>query len=294
MTRLRIAVVLLIAWLVAVVVVGQWSSTLRFSPAAIFLLLASGVVLVAVPRLRQFKAAFVLAAPLVLLPAAKWVTGAPMAGAALPTTVIEAGALLATVVLARHASASMASFEEAVAHLIVGQAGERRARYGEVYREVRRARLHQRPLTVLTLGYDSWSVNQALERILQEAREAIAKRYLQARLAEVLSENIDDTNIVAWRGDYFLVVLPEVAPEALSATIQRLRRASQEKAGVAVKIGTAGLPEDAITLDGLIEKAMEDMQTDLAPAPGPLPAGSNLVLAGQTRQEPSHANVDHQ
>jgi hypothetical protein len=200
MTRLRIAVVVLVVWLVAVVVVGQWSATLHFSPAAIFLLLASGVILLAVPRLQQFKAAVVLAVPLLLLPAAKWITGAPLAGAALPTTVIEAGALLALVLLARHASASIASFEEAVAYLTVGQAGERRARYGEVYREVRRARLHQRPLTVLTLGYDGRLVNQALERILQEAHEAIAKRYLQARLAEVLSETIDDTNNVPCPG----------------------------------------------------------------------------------------------
>ena len=294
MTKLRIAVVLLVGWLSAVILFGLWSAAVRFSPAAILLLLATAVALLAVSWLRRVKTLLVLAALVVILPAAKWATGTPMVGAALPTTIIEICALLATGLLARNAGASIASFEEAVTHMIVGQDGERRARYGEVYREVRRARLHQRPLTVLTLSYDGQSVDLALERILHEAREAIANRYLHARLAEVLSENIDDTNIVAWRGDHFLVVLPETAPEALTATVQCLRRASQEKAGVAVKIGIAGLPDDAVTLDGLIEKATEEMRADVAPTPGAVSPASNLMLAGRPIKETSHANVDRQ
>jgi GGDEF domain-containing protein len=293
MNKIRVSVVLLLLWLLSFYLVDWWSPRLKFAPAADVLLLATTVGLLAIPGLQNLKLGLLLPALIALLLAAKWATGAPLLDGGLPNTVTEACALTVTALLARYVSSGIAAFEEAVVHMTVGQIKERRARYGEVYNEVRRARLHHRPLSVLAVRYEGTSVNVAHDRIVHEAQEAMVKHYLLASVAKVLNDALDDFNIVARRGDHFLVLLPETPAEALPETIQRLRRASLEQVGINLQIGAACLPDDATTLEGLMDKATAGMQSDEVSAAMAQPV-NNFELEGVSMPEASHGNVDRQ
>jgi len=271
MTRIRVLVVVLLVWVLSFYLADWLTPQLTFTPAAKLFLPLTAVALLAVPRLLQVPLNFLLGALVAGLLITKWATGAPLLGSALPVTIIEAGAVAVTAVLTRQVSLSIRAFEEAVLHITMGQIGERRARYGEVYREVRRARAYHRPLSVLAVRYERNSMKVAENRALLEAQEAMAKHYLLASLGRVLNESLDDYNIVARRDDYFLVVLPETPAEEVGETIQHLRQAGLDQAGAALHIGAACLPDDATTWDGLVEKATEEMQSDEALLPGPVP-----------------------
>jgi GGDEF domain-containing protein len=78
-------------------------------------------------------------------------------------------------------------------------------------------------------------------------------------VASTLCDELEDYNLIAQRNDHFLALLPEVTPGKSSDLIERLRRAVSEQVGVALQIGTASFPGDAVTFESLVEKAVEEM-----------------------------------
>jgi hypothetical protein len=64
-------------------------------------------------------------------------------------------------------------------------------------------------------------------------------------------------------------LLPEVTRDKLPDLIGRLRKAVAEQVGVTPKIGMASLPEDAITFESLVEKAVGQMDARVQPHPQP-------------------------
>jgi len=291
MTKIRVSVVLLLVWLIAYYLVDWWSPGLKFAPAADVLLPATAVGLLVIPGVLQLNLGWLIPALIALLLVLKWATGAPLIGEALSDTVTEALALTVTALLARYVSKHITAFEEAMAQMTIGQIRERRARYGEVYNEVRRARLHHRPLSVLAVRYDGHSVNIALERIVRDAQQAMVTHYLLASVGQVLNDALADYNIVARRGDHYLVLLPETPAEALPETIQHLRRACLEQVGIQLQIGAACLPDDATTLEGLVDKATVGMQSDVLPDATAQPV-SHPAQGGVAMPEVIHGDVD--
>ncbi|MDH4187387.1 MAG: hypothetical protein OEV08_10340, partial [Nitrospira sp.] len=130
---------------------------------------------------------------------------------------------------------------------------------GEMYREVRRARHHQRPLTLMAIGVEERSIRVALDRMVQEVQQAMMKQYVLSGVARTLCDELEDYSIIAQRNDHFLALLPEVTPGKSRDLIERLRRAVSEQVGVALQIGIASFPEDAVTFESLVEKAVEEM-----------------------------------
>lgn len=170
---------------------------------------------------------------------------------------IEVGAITGTVVLARWVSHGVMEFEHAVVNITLGQIGERRSRQGEMYREVKRARDHHRPLTLVAIKPDESSISLAIDRMVKQAQEAMIRQYVLSSLSKTLSDELDDYNIIAKSKDYFLVLLPEVPPEKLPEVEKRLRRVVAERVGVAVQIGTASLSRELSTFEALVQKAIE-------------------------------------
>ena len=57
-------------------------------------------------------------------------------------------------------------------------------------------------------------------------------------------------------------MFPEATPGDIPCLITRLREQVYETVGVDLTIGVASLPEDGYTLEGLMEKATQNMNSD--------------------------------
>ncbi len=68
--------------------------------------------------------------------------------------------------------------------------------------------------------------------------------------------------MIVRRNDHFLSHPSGNQPEHLPGLIDRLRQQVSAKVGVELKIGTASLPIDGFTFDGLVEKATTEMEGD--------------------------------
>lgn len=203
-----------------------------------------------------------LALPIPVFLALKAWVGYRVWGTALPVTVTEICAIALTTILARWVSGGLGEFESAIAHITFGQVGKLPESFStgrEMYREVRRARHHQRPLVLLAIGVEEESIRIALDRMVQEVQRAMMKQYVLSGVAKTLCEELEDYNVIAQQNNHFLALLPEVTPEKLAGLIGQLRKAVSEQVGVNLQIGIASFPEDAVTFESLIEKAVGEM-----------------------------------
>jgi hypothetical protein len=117
-------------------------------------------------------------------------------GTATPLTITEAGAIAVTFLLARWVSTAISEFEDGIAHITMGQpdhvAEPTLVGQGLIYREVRRARNHERPLTLIAVGIEEKSVQIALDRMVQEAQLAMIKQYARAAVSKALRDDLED------------------------------------------------------------------------------------------------------
>jgi hypothetical protein len=258
-THTRLSVALLVVWLLFFYGIEWLTPEVKFALAADLMVPLAALVFVLVPRLQAISLAGMLALLLGLLLVLKWATGSPIGGQALPMTLSETCFLFVAMLLARWVSRDIIRLEQAVVSLSVGRYGERRDRKAEIYREVRRARLHQRPMALLTLRQAPGTSERVPDRIQREATLALAHHYLSAAISRAVCGVFEDDQIVAKQNDHYLIVLPETTPEAVPEAVRRLRQAVQEQIGINLQVGAATLPGDATTLEGLLDIATQAM-----------------------------------
>ena len=188
------------------------------------------------------------------------------------STIAEVCAIVITILLARWVSSAVSEFESAIAHITIGRRGQApEPGSGSIYREIRRARNYERPLALMAIAVEEKSVRVALDRMVQEAQLTMMKQYALSGVSKVLCEELEDCNVVVQSNGHFLIGLPEVTPEQLPALMERLRQLVSEQVGVSLKIGTASLPQDGLTFEGLQDKAIKDMASELEQQPSARP-----------------------
>ena len=111
----------------------------------------------------------------------------------------------------------------------------------------------------MAVGVEEKSIQVALDRMVQEVQRVMMKRYVLSDVARTLCHRLEDYNVVAQTNDHFLILLPEVTSEQLTDLVGRLRQVVSEQVGVALQVGTASFPDDAVTFESLVEKAVGEM-----------------------------------
>jgi hypothetical protein len=136
---------------------------------------------------------------------------------------------------------------------------------GLIYREVRRARNHQRPLALLSIAIDKDSIASSGKASKDNNRHPKNMKDVYQDLSKMLVEQLEDCTIIAQNTDHFLAALPETTPEDLVFVVKRLHQKACEQIGVEITIGAATLPEDEYTFEGLFERATQLMVKDSEP-----------------------------
>lgn len=263
MRRMRFLVAILIIWLFFFYNIERLSEPIDITSVAYTFVPLMAVLTIVVPHLRKVPAWVLLLAPIPVFLVLKVWMKSHVWGTALPLTVTEICFIAVTTILARWVSNGVSEFERAIAHITIGQVGTLPEPFStgqaEMYQEVRRARNHQRPLALMAVGVEKESIQVALDRMVQETQQAMMKQYVLSDVARTLCEELEDYNIIAQRNDHFLILLPEVTSKQLTDLTDRLRRAVSERAGVTLQIGSASFPEDAVTFESLVKKAVGGM-----------------------------------
>jgi hypothetical protein len=276
MKQIRFRVAVLVCWLILFDSFGRLIDPLDITAVASMMVLIAAVLTLIAPGLARGPVGVILAIPILLFLVLKAATGAGVLGMDTFLTITEVCAIAITILLARWVSSAVSEFESAIAHITIGRRGQAPAPpvpgSGSIYREVRRARNYERPLALMAVAVEEKSVQVALDRMVQEAQLTLMKQYALSGVSKVLCEELEDCNVVVQQSNgHFLIGLPEVTPEQLPALMERLRQLVSEQVGVSLKIGTASLPQDGLTFEGLQGKAIEDMESDLERQPSTRP-----------------------
>ena len=263
MKRMRFLVATLFFWLFSLLIVEELGQPVLVTSLVYGLLFAVAVLFILVPRLCKIPVWALLIVPiLAYLALVGWImSGVWAVSPAVMAT--ETCAIVLTIVLARSVSMGVSEFESAVTHITLGETGKLPEsllrEQDEIYREVRRARNHQRPLALMAIRVDDKSIEAALDRMVQETQQAMMKQYVMSGVFKTLCGELEDYNIIAKHDDHFLVLMPEATPDKLPHLIHWLRRTVARQVGVTIQIGTASLPEDALTYESLVDKAVQEM-----------------------------------
>lgn len=297
MTTLRIWIAATIAWLLLFLSIERFHEPINLASFVYVLASVAAIAVVAVQRRNSSSLGFLLISTLCLYLGLKVTLGYQVFGANLTITVTEACALLITVLLAQRIAASIDEFEEGAADVMTmhlsGRSTPFESGQTDLYREIRRARQFKRRVSVMALATDGTCTSVAMSRLIEEVQQNALRRYVDARVGSLLSQETKDCDIIAFNRDHFVVLLPEANVEQAARVGQRLRDLAHHKLGLSMQVGTATFPDQEVTLTGLLsraESAMRSVHPPQVASPGDAVEETATELV-ETNDRPSKAET---
>jgi len=276
----------IIIWFFLFYNIERFSQSVDFTDVAYVFMPLSAIVTVLVSRLRKVSLWVILGVTILLFLIVKvWVKSGVL-GNSLTLTVTEICFIGVTTMLACWVSDGIGEFERAIANITFGQSDSPVKSFSvsqaEMYRELNRARNHQRPLALLSVGIDKESMLVALDRMVREAQQAMMREYVMSDVARTLCDKLEDYNVIARNHDHFMVLLPEVKSEQLAELRNQLKLVISEQTGVALHIGEASFPEDGTTFEKLVDLAVGRMEKKYEPRPEYVVQSQSLATKQRT------------
>ncbi len=180
--------------------------------------------------------------------------------------------VLTSLVWGRYLGETLQRYRTLVVNTLIGRL-EHRAHPFEttqaaIYQELRRARRHERSAALMTLSATD-PRGEALKRCVAQTIRELARDVLAARLAAMLSAELDDSDLIAWRDDSFVILLPETTRSQADRTASRLVATAKQCLGVDLQVATAAFPEEEVTFVGLLERAESRLRKNAIPETQP-------------------------
>jgi hypothetical protein len=183
----------------------------------------------------------------------------PLLGPGLPLTVTEVLAVLVSFGLGRRITLSLLEYEKSVVDLAALNWVTRPLSFLEMqdqfYREVRRARLHDRPLSLVAVRPDTQLSPMQINALIAETQLRLTKHYQEVRFAELFSTELSDCDLIAKCDDHFVLMLAETDSKRARDVARRLEVRVRELLGVGLQTGVATFPLEEVTLAGLVKRA---------------------------------------
>jgi hypothetical protein len=268
MKRLHYLVALMIVWFFLLYNIERLVEPINLASFVYGYTALCAMVLIGLPNLKRVPTLWLAALSLIPYLALKLQLGHTIAGQLLPITVTEMSAIVVTVLLSDAIGQRIERLRKTMTSLVVGQVGEEIQPFStgqaDIYREIRRARRHQRPLSLLAVSATEEPINLApgqatsdipLHRFLEEVQGDVMKKYVNTRLANLLVEEFEDTAVITQRDRHFVILLPETNAEGVADVLARLARAAEKKLRLQLKVGVSTFPDRAVTFETLLEQA---------------------------------------
>jgi hypothetical protein len=271
MTRLYYLVIPLVLWFFLLFNIERFTQPLNIGPFFYGFTALCAILIVLLPKLHRMSLQALFASALLPYFLLEYFLG-PIREQYLLITITEISALGLTIVLSALTGRRLEELQETLTSLMIGQMSKEVEPFGTgqslLYREIRRARRHQRPLALLAISaadaplqvsLNESSSKAPFNRFVEDIQHEIVKKYIFARIANLLIDHLEDSTIVTQRDDHFVALLPETPHEDLSAILKRLEIAAEQKLGLKLRIGMATFPDEEITFEALLERAEAGM-----------------------------------
>lgn len=181
--------------------------------------------------------------------------------ASLQSSLIEVALVALGAFLARELALGLAEVDHTLDHLVFASFKGRvlglEEASDEIQTELQRSRRYQRALTVLVIEPDAKTLNSRLMPSIEEIQHNLAKRYALGKVSEALSGTARRPDLIIRdeRGERFFVICPETTLSSSETLIQRIRSAIEADLGISLAVGAASFPEDALTIEDLLNQA---------------------------------------
>ena len=254
-------------WFFLLYNVERLGGVLNIAPFVYIYTIVCAVAILIFPRLQRLPLSWLLAGA--MLPYAVLKLTLPQAQVAmpLPIAVTEISGIGLTLALMRRIGLGMEALRQTIEDLTIGHLKDGTHPFetgqGHLYREMRRARHHQHPVTLIALTATPDSMDMSLDLFIRQAQQEIIQEYINAKIAHLLVEELEDYDVITQRGDHFIILLPETDRERAVEVARRLKARAQECLGLDLEMGLASFPEESITLESLVQQAEARMSTAL-------------------------------
>lgn len=275
MTQVRYLFLTMCGWFFLLYNIERLIAPINIASFVYILSLVVVLCIILLPKLYQLSFEWLLLSLLILFFSLKILLDYQIGGAKLPITITEISVLGLTLILSLLIRRRLETLQELLTNLTIGQFNEDVREFstgqGEIYREIRRARRHHRPASLLAISIFEPTAqptrNQLTEyvplgRFLEEVQREVLNKYISTRIANILVTELSDLAIITQRKNHFVTLLPETDGESLHEIVQRLKAIAQEKLGLQFKIGMSTFPDEAITFETMLERAEAAMEND--------------------------------
>lgn len=259
MKRLRFWLIAIFSWFFFLYNIERISAPINL---ASFVYVYTAVIsLVMLALFPYFHLKFRWAFPAALVPyfLVKAQLGLPFVGTHLPITVTEVCAIGLTLLFTEQIVGLLDELRRTVSELSIQNLNKGISGFESgqemIYREIRRARLHHRPAAILSISASPASIQVSLSRFIQEAQQELIQHYIRARMANLLVNKLKDQDVVTVRDGHFIVLLSEIEGSKVNVVTTRLKTAAKKQLGLDLEIGISTFPDEAITMESLIENA---------------------------------------
>lgn len=265
MLRLRVWLVVYTFWLLLFYNIERLDETINVA-SFIYLLIPFSVVLILLfPRLLVGNSfGYVIGGLILVMIGLKHLLGYMVIETGLAITIVEVSFIIINSLLLKPLAQISIDIEDMVTKLTFRQIGLpprllESIDTEDLYRELKRCRRFQHPVVLLHVETEGEIDEEALKTIMQELNKSIAQRYMQARVAKLLSEDLRDSDLIAQHENGFIVLMPETKRDEIDDLLKMIKHEAVEKLQIPLKIGFSSFPDEALTLGGLIEAATASM-----------------------------------
>ena len=179
-------------------------------------------------------------------------------------TVIRVGAIMLTAVIAHQINVHLYEVEKAVSALAFTDFSPWPNAFSDaqtaMYRELQRARHHERPLSLVVIEVDETTMEMEIPKVADEIRHSMTKKFMLAKVAHVLDDNLPRFHTFALRDNCFIAAMPETTAEEASELLQSIGALTATNLGLTIYSGIASLSTEATTFEALVDLAEQKVK----------------------------------
>ena len=229
MLRLRLWLAVYTFWLLIFYDIERFDETINIASFLYLLIPFSVVLILLFPRLLVGKSfGYVIGGLFLVTILLKQLLGYTILGTGLAITIIEFSFITINLLLLKPLAQIALDIEDMVTKLTFRQIGLpprllESIDTEELYRELKRCRRFQHPVVLLHVETEGNINDDALKTIMKELNKSIVQRYMQARVAKLLSEDLRDSDLIAQHEDGFIVLMPETKSDEIDDLLKMIR-----------------------------------------------------------------------